>query len=437
MGIEPKSCKAESIKTFLLDKIDKIKILFKKLFVAEDNEPKMVRTKHLRFGILLAVIFVSICMFVIEFTTKSSKHSNSASVTQMQTSQQSQQQANGSLGASQSYGDKQAIGSGIKDLASGVTNEKVWTEIRGKEVDEIKNKQLESDSKQQALEDKVVKDKISRDEVADMMATLRAEVQSAYDQKLLDEINKLRAENEQKVVESALESKVVRPKKKTRKIGDYIPANSYAQAKLISGVDAGVGVSSEANPRQALLRITGETISAGIGAEYLKTKRLVGCLLSAKAIGDISSEKAYLDGVLMTCAVDKHTAIEVPVKAYITSNAKSGIRGEVVSREGDMVLKSFLSGLAGGFGNGISQMSQPQMSLANNGIVSDLHRSRDILRGGLGAGAASSGDTLSQYFIKRAEQYQPVISINEGIEVYVVFQEGFSLKDDEDENGKN
>jgi conjugal transfer pilus assembly protein TraB len=110
-----------------------------------------------------------------------------------------------------------------------------------------------------------------------------------------------------------------------------------------------------------LLRITGEAVSAGIGSDYLKTNRLIGCLLSAKAVGDISSEKAYLDGVLMTCALDKHRAIEIPVKAYITSNAKSGIREEVVSREGDMVLKAFLSGIAGGVGNGVSQMSQPQM----------------------------------------------------------------------------
>ena len=258
-----------------------------------------------------------------------------------------------------------------------------------------------------------------------------------YNQKLSSAVEAIRAEFESKVPEGLLESKIIKQKKKIKKIGEYIPANSYAQAKLISGVDAGVGISSEANPRQTLLRITGEAVSAGIGADYLKTDRLIGCLLSAKAIGDISSEKAYLDGVLLTCAVDKHTAVEVPVKAYITSHAKSGIRGEVVSREGDMVLKSFLSGLASGFGNGIQQMSQPSFSMSGSGFSSNTPKAHDIFRSGLGSGASNSGDALSQYFIKRAEQYQPVISVDEGIEVYVVFQEGFSLREDEDDKKAN
>ncbi len=124
------------------------------------------------------------------------------------------------------------------------------------------------------------------------------------------------------------------------------------------------------------------------------------------------------------------------VKAYVTSHAKSGIRGEVVSREGDMVLKSFLSGLASGFGSSIQQMSQPQMSITGSGFTTNAQKTRDIFKSGLGSGTSSGSDTLSQYFIKRAEQYQPVISIDEGVEVYVVFQEGFSLKDEENKNEK-
>ncbi|MEQ5075624.1 hypothetical protein ABN197_16955 [Providencia alcalifaciens] len=35
---------------------------------------------------------------------------------------------------------------------------------------------------------------------------------------------------------------------------------------------------------------------------------------------------------------------------------------------------------------------------------------------------------MSEYLIKRAEQYHPVIPIGAGVEVTVVFQEGFQLK---------
>ena len=400
----------ESLKKLILAYLDKAKLLLTDLFIATDSDPVLARKKHIRLGVLIFSIFIAICVVILEMGDK--KHS---------IAQKPQEKITPNVSA-------------IEELAKGAENEQIWTELRGKEVDDIKNRQIESDSKQQEFETKLTNEKIGKDEVNKLLFDLKKELDDSYSQKLINEIEKIRIENQPKINEAALESRIIKPKKKIRRIGDYIPANSYAKGILISGVDAGVGTSSEANPRQTLLRITGEAVSAGIGADYLKTNRLIGCLLSAKAVGDISSEKAYLDGVLLTCAVDKHTAIEVPVKAYITSNAKSGIRGEVVSREGDMVLKSFLSGLASGFGSGIQAMSQPPLSM--NGLSSGSQKAGDIFRGGLGSGASNSGDALSGYFIKRAEQYQPVISIDEGIEVYVIFQEGFSLKEEDHEDKK-
>jgi conjugal transfer pilus assembly protein TraB len=47
---------------------------------------------------------------------------------------------------------------------------------------------------------------------------------------------------------------------------------------------------------------------------------------------------------------------------------------------------------------------------------------------GIGGGASKAAQTLSEYYIKRAEQYHPVIPIGAGNEVTVVFQDGFQLK---------
>ena len=45
-----------------------------------------------------------------------------------------------------------------------------------------------------------------------------------------------------------------------------------------------------------------------------------------------------------------------------------------------------------------------------------------MFKQGLGGGASKAADTLSQYWIKRAEQYHPVIDIGAGNLVTVVFQ---------------
>lgn len=396
--------------------ISKIKQVLRHRFLASpDDEPGKVRSKHIRLGVVLFVMLIGVCILFLETTpTRSVDKVRDREISNHPLSTE---------GAS-----------AFESLASGLDHEKRWTELAGKDVEELKATQKVISEKHQKFEERIAKDSVSKEELAALMLSMKTELEASYHEKLAREVALIRQEHEQKPQPQLIESKRAFPRKKYRTIGDYIPANSYVQAKLVSGVDAGVGMSSEANPRQALLRITGETVSAGIGAEFLKTNRLIGCLLSAKAVGDISSEKAYLDGVLLTCAVDKRTAVEVPVKAYVTSNAKSGIRGEVVSREGDLVLKSFLSGLASGFGSGVRQFNQPSLSLAGGGILAtEKQKGQEILKGGLGSGLSTSGDMLSQYFIKRAEQYQPVISINEGIEVYVVFQEGFSLREESDE----
>ena len=52
----------------------------------------------------------------------------------------------------------------------------------------------------------------------------------------------------------------------------------------------------------------------------------------------------------------------------------------------------------------------------------------DVLKIGIGGGASKAAQTLSDYYINRAEQYHPVIPIGAGNEVTVVFQDGFQLK---------
>ena len=48
----------------------------------------------------------------------------------------------------------------------------------------------------------------------------------------------------------------------------------------------------------------------------------------------------------------------------------------------------------------------------------------DIGRAGLGSGASSAGQKVADYMIRRAEQYQPVVQLQAGTKVTLVFLEG-------------
>jgi conjugal transfer pilus assembly protein TraB len=49
-------------------------------------------------------------------------------------------------------------------------------------------------------------------------------------------------------------------------------------------------------------------------------------------------------------------------------------------------------------------------------------------------GASKAADTLSSYYVKRAEQYHPVIQVGAGNIVTVVFKDGFYLEPDENQS---
>lgn len=387
----------------VFERLNKIKKHLRKLFVADELEPSIARQKHIRLGVIVIIIFLAMIYFVFI-------KSNEPSTTTENKTESTHQEVSKKID--------------IANLAQGTTNEKHWTESAGKDVEEIKQKQFETAKEQGNLKEYVEKDKVSREELAETLKRLEAEIEEKYNKKLEAEMR----EAEKQVIQNSIEARPILKKTKIKKFGEYIPGNSYAKGKLILGVDAGVGMNAEANPRRALLRITGEVVSAG----NLRSDKLIGCTAQCRAVGDISSEKVYCQLVSMTCEKKAGWSIEIPVKAEVSSQAKVGIRGEVISREGDMVLKSFLSGVVGGFGSGIAQYSQPHMTFSGGMFMSEAEKAKDIGMRGLGSGVAVSSDKLSDYFIKRAEQYQPVISINEGIDVEVLFQEGFNLNGEDD-----
>jgi conjugal transfer pilus assembly protein TraB len=206
----------------------------------------------------------------------------------------------------------------------------------------------------------------------------------------------------------------------------YIPQGSYVSAKIISAVDVQVGVSAQSNPKPVLLRITGDAKSAIFQDKKLSVD-ITGCLITAGAIGELSSEKVYIKLSKMTCAKNNDEVTEVPVQGYISAKGSNGIRGQVIMKEGSMIGKSFLAGMVGGLGQAYSQSLAPPLTFGGGTTTQTAISAENAAKRGIGGGLGTSGNQISQYLIKRAEQYQPVISIPSGIEVEVVFLDGFFL----------
>ena len=198
----------------------------------------------------------------------------------------------------------------------------------------------------------------------------------------------------------------------------YIPSGSFAKAMVIEGADANASVTGNSNPSPMQFRLTGKLIMPN-NEEY----DLSGCAVTAGVYGDISSERGLVRTDRLSCKLFGHT-IDMPFKGHVSFMGKNGIKGEPVIRNGELVGYAFGGGFIEAVGSGFSKVGSETVGIG----ASSTTTMADVMRGGVGGGVQQSGKMLSEYFIKRAEQYHPVIPIGAGIEITVVFQEGFQLE---------
>jgi len=204
--------------------------------------------------------------------------------------------------------------------------------------------------------------------------------------------------------------------KKFNNIANTIPSNSFIKAKLANGVDVSASQSSQQNPKPVLLTITG----FGNLPNGHKLRTLKQCRLHATAWGDMSSERVYLSPDLMTCIADNGDIIETSVQGYVASeDGAAGIRGRMIMRDGELVRSALIAGTLSGLGNSFAS-TQGTNSISPLGATT-TYSSTDMLKAGAGKGIGNGLDMLAKYKIKQAENLQPIIQINGGREVDIVF----------------
>ncbi len=219
-------------------------------------------------------------------------------------------------------------------------------------------------------------------------------------------------------------------KGKKAKTLPYIPSGSFAKSILIEGADANASVTGNESTVPMQVRLVGR-----VEMPNSKTYDLTGCFVGLEAYGDVSSERAIVRTRNISCIKGDKT-IDQPISGHVSFMGKNGVKGEVVMRNGKILGWAWGAGFVDGIGQGMERAAQPSVGIGATASVG----AGDVLKMGVGGGASKAAQTLSEYYIKRAEQYHPVIPIGAGNEVTVVFQDGFQLKTieelDAEKNGK-
>lgn len=213
--------------------------------------------------------------------------------------------------------------------------------------------------------------------------------------------------------------------------GSYVPPNAYVRARVLVGVDAAAAVNVSSDPKPVLFRLLGPAVGVGMSGQF-QTTDLTGCTVNGAAYGELSSEKVYIKLQRISCPAGEGRFSVATVEGYVSHAGKAGVRGRVISREGDLTNRAMVAGALQGLGevfSGATAQGANALSVTGEGLFgSPKLTNEEIAKGAVAGGVSGAASMLADYYIKRAEQYQPVIEMPTGVDVELVFLSGFQIK---------
>lgn len=208
--------------------------------------------------------------------------------------------------------------------------------------------------------------------------------------------------------------------------GAYLPIGSIVTGTLINGMDAPTGQGARRDPFPATLRIQKEAILPNHFSLDVRE-----CFMQVSGYGDMSSERAYLRGEAISCVREDGGIIEAKMDSYVIGeDGKAGVRGRLVSKEGQLLARSLMAGFLEGVAGAFNVQAAPSLRIDGGDSMPIYKQTLDAdrIQGGFAGGTSNALSRLADYYMDMADSIFPVIEIDAGRQLDVVITRGTALK---------
>lgn len=191
-------------------------------------------------------------------------------------------------------------------------------------------------------------------------------------------------------------------------------------------MDAPTGRQARKDPFPATLRVQKEAILPNHFSADIRE-----CFMQVSGYGDMSSERAYLRGEAISCVRDDGGIIETRLDSYaVGEDGKAGVRGRLVSKEGQLLARSLMAGFLEGVAGAFNVQAAPSLRIDGGDSLPIYKQTMDAdrVQGGFARGTGNALSRLADYYMDMAESIFPVIEVDAGRQVDIVITRGASLK---------
>jgi conjugal transfer pilus assembly protein TraB len=252
-------------------------------------------------------------------------------------------------------------------------------------------------------------------------ASLKTEKEKGKGQELPgSSIRMFKEEVSKEKKESGKKAEEDRKKEKTT----WLPSGSFMKAVTLSGIDAPTSGGNQSEPYPVLLGVTDLSVLPNRFKMNLRE-----CFIIGAGYGNLADERAYIRTETLSCVRNDGAVIDVSLKGHIVGeDGKLGMRGRLVSKQGQQVANALIVGLLASFGNAFKPQSAAvlQLNPEESGVF--RYKLGDVMEAGALGGVGNALNKVADFYLKMAEKVFPIIEIDAGRDVEVLVLKGQELR---------
>lgn len=197
----------------------------------------------------------------------------------------------------------------------------------------------------------------------------------------------------------------------------FISDGSFVRVVMVTGVDAPTGGQAQNDPLPVLFETVGKLDMPNNYKMNIK-----GCRFLGFAWGSLSTERVNARIESGSCIINGQS-VKINVKGTLVGeDGKPGIRGKVVSKQGQALsaaaLASALEAIGGLYGNTTGTTTMGALGVQRTVSGSDVKNSA------IGGGVSGAAEKLSEFYLRRADELFPIVEVHAGRAVEILVTKG-------------
>jgi hypothetical protein len=222
---------------------------------------------------------------------------------------------------------------------------------------------------------------------------------------------------------------VGQPPSITRGETPYLPAGSFAEGRVLTGIMA----TSRAGGALPILFAVTKEFTAPFqlqvpGRNPVATALPIqGCFILGKASADLGASRVIIQLELLSCVFNDGATFEQPIRGYATDkDGTLGIVARVETHDSAVIAKAALTGIMAGAAEALKLAKQTTLVTPLGGTISSQNGQygESAALGGL----ANTAAQLSQFYLAQAGQLLPTLWVESNVSAKLVLQEGVALE---------